>query len=60
LLSTTPEAVAAETMRILSDMGGRPGHIFNLGHGVPPTARLENIQSLVETVRSSTPGKTKV
>jgi uroporphyrinogen-III decarboxylase len=27
------------------------GYIFNLGHGVPPTAKLENIQTVVETVR---------
>jgi uroporphyrinogen decarboxylase len=51
LLTTTPEAVAAETKRILCEMKGRPGHIFNLGHGVPPDARLENIATLVETVR---------
>src|SRR6266404_6157668 len=53
LLSTTPETVAAETSRVLAEMQGRPGHIFNLGHGVPPNARLENIQTLVQTVRSS-------
>jgi uroporphyrinogen decarboxylase len=52
LLSTTPEIVAAETKRILGEMRGRPGHIFNLGHGVPPNAKLENIQSLVNTVKS--------
>ena len=52
LLSTTPEVVAAETGRILREMRGRPGHIFNLGHGVPPNAKLENIGALVETVRS--------
>jgi uroporphyrinogen decarboxylase len=52
LLSTTPEAVAAETGRILREMRGRPGHIFNLGHGVPPNAKLENIESLVSAVRS--------
>lgn len=52
LLTTTPEAVAAETRHILQEMRGRPGHIFNLGHGVPPTAKLENITSLVDTVRS--------
>jgi uroporphyrinogen decarboxylase len=52
LLSTTPEAVAAETGRILREMRGRPGHIFNLGHGVPPNAKLEAIASLVNTVRS--------
>jgi uroporphyrinogen decarboxylase len=52
LLSTTPEAVAAGTGRILREMRGRPGHIFNLGHGVPPNAKLENIGALVDTVRS--------
>jgi len=52
LLSTTPEVVAAEAGRILRAMRGRPGHVFNLGHGVPPSAKLENIESLVQTVRS--------
>ena len=52
LLSTTPEIVAGEAARILRDMGGAPGHIFNLGHGVPPNAKLENIEALVKTVRS--------
>lgn len=51
LLSTTPDLVAAETHRILEQIRGRPGHIFNLGHGVPPAAKLENIESLVSTVR---------
>ncbi len=53
LLSTTPEAVAAETARIIREMNGRPGHVFNLGHGVPPNAKLENIESLVRTVRGN-------
>ena len=52
LLCTTPEAVAAGANRILRDMQGRPGHIFNLGHGVPPSAKLENIGSLVSAVRN--------
>lgn len=52
LLSTTPEVVATEARRILREMGKRPGHVFNLGHGVPPSAKLENIESLVQTVRS--------
>ena len=52
LLTTTPPIVAAAAERILRQMRGRPGHIFNLGHGVPPDAKLENIQSLVDTVRS--------
>jgi uroporphyrinogen decarboxylase len=53
LLETTPAAVAGEAKRILAQMNGRPGHIFNLGHGVPPSAKLECIESLVSTVRES-------
>jgi uroporphyrinogen decarboxylase len=56
MLSSEPELVAAETSRIINEMRGRPGHIFNLGHGVPPNAKLENIQRLVETVRNQSQG----
>lgn len=52
LLTTRPAIVASETMRLLRSMTGRPGHIFNLGHGVPPNAKLECIQALVETVQA--------
>ena len=52
LLLTKPEAVAAETKRILNEMRGTRGHIFNLGHGVPPDAKLESIAALVETVKN--------
>jgi uroporphyrinogen decarboxylase len=48
----TPEIVARETQVVLESMRGRKGHIFNLGHGVPPNAKLENIAALVETVRN--------
>jgi uroporphyrinogen decarboxylase len=48
----TPEMVARETRAVLETMRGRKGHIFNLGHGVPPNAKLENIAALVETVRN--------
>ena len=48
----TPEMVAAETSRLLEAMRGRKGYIFNLGHGVPPDAKLENIAALVETVKN--------
>jgi uroporphyrinogen decarboxylase len=51
VLTTTPSVVKAETKRLLRDMRGLPGHIFNLGHGVTPHATLENIQTLVDTIR---------
>jgi len=52
LSDATPEAVAQETRAVLETMRGRKGHVFNLGHGVPPNAKLENIAALVETVRN--------
>ena len=52
LLTTTPEIVVQETNRLLCEMRGTKGHIFNLGHGVPRTAMLENIQALVQTVKN--------
>ncbi len=51
-LNTTPQVVAAESQRLLEEMRDCRGYIFNLGHGVPPTAKLENIEALVTTVRN--------
>jgi uroporphyrinogen decarboxylase len=52
LSDATPDVVAQETRVVLETMRGRAGHIFNLGHGLTPAAKLENIQSLVDTVRT--------
>jgi uroporphyrinogen decarboxylase len=51
IVESTPEVIVAETWKILETMRGRPGHIFNLGHGLTPGAKLENIQALVDTVK---------
>lgn len=48
----TPEMAATETRKVLEAMRGRAGHIFNLGHGLTPAAKLENIQALVDTVKN--------
>ena len=53
LADGTPDDVARATSAVLVEMLGRPGHIFNLGHGLPPTAKLENIETLVNTVQRS-------
>ncbi len=50
ILSTTPETVRDEAEKILSGMRGKKGHIFNLGHGILPNAKIENVEALVETV----------
>lgn len=46
------EGVEAGACRILQQMNGRNGYIFNLGHGLPPTTPVENVTRLVETVRT--------
>jgi len=38
--------------RVLELAGGRPGHIFNLGHGLHPETPLDNLVRLVELVHS--------
>ena len=39
---------------ILRRAAGRPGHIFNLGHGVLPTTPIERLQALARHVHDST------
>jgi len=36
--------------KILDQVGGRPGHIFNLGHGIVPQTPVENVIRLIELV----------
>jgi uroporphyrinogen decarboxylase len=38
---------------ILQAAEGRPGHIFNLGHGVMPDMKPENVKALVEIVHEA-------
>jgi uroporphyrinogen decarboxylase len=49
------DVVRSRAVDVLRRANGRPGHIFNLGHGVPPDASVENLQVLVETVHSWVP-----
>jgi uroporphyrinogen decarboxylase len=39
---------------ILRRAGGRPGHIFNLGHGILPETPVENVKNLVRFVQEHT------
>ncbi len=42
--------IAREARQILALAGGRPGHIFNLGHGVLPETPSDNLKRLAELV----------
>lgn len=52
LVTATPAAIKAEATRLLKSMQGRDGYIFNLGHGVPPDAKMENLETLVATIKN--------
>jgi uroporphyrinogen decarboxylase len=49
--------IRARVERILNQAGGKPGHIFNLGHGLLPDTPFENVVALVDMVHdlSATP-----
>ena len=42
--------VRQRVQRILQQAGGRPGHIFNLGHGILPTTPVDNVLALIDAV----------
>lgn len=43
----------SQTDDILARVGGRPGHIFNLGHGILPSTPVEHVQMLAQYVHSA-------
>jgi uroporphyrinogen decarboxylase len=44
------DLIEKEVKRILDGVKGRPGHIFNLGHGILPNTPAENVAALVDMV----------
>ncbi len=43
-------AIANRAQSILDEADGRPGHIFNLGHGILPETPVDNVKFLVDYV----------
>jgi len=54
LLLGPRDRLVAAADDILGRAGGRPGHIFNLGHGVLPNTPVEQVQALVAHVHERT------
>lgn len=50
VLLAPPPVIEKKVGDILVKAGGRPGHIFNLGHGIHKETPVENAQFFVETV----------
>ena len=51
VLLGSAELIADQTQCVLDAVGGRPGHIFNVGHGVLQQTPVENVIRLVELVK---------
>src|SRR5450432_2335415 len=45
------EQVRRRAQEIINRAAGRPGHIFNLGHGILPETPVENVKALAAYVR---------
>jgi uroporphyrinogen decarboxylase len=50
ILLAPVDLIEKEVKRILNSVGGRPGHIFNLGHGILPNTPPDHVAALVEMV----------
>ncbi len=50
------DETAAAAARILQRAGGRPGHVFNLGHGVLPSTDPDHLRRLVDLVHERSGG----
>jgi uroporphyrinogen decarboxylase len=50
VLLSEPAEIRRRAAEILKQAEGRPGHIFNLGHGVLPQTPVENVIALVDAV----------
>jgi uroporphyrinogen decarboxylase len=49
LFAEIPE-IKRRAGNILDSAGGRPGHIFNLGHGILPQTPVDHVIALVDAV----------
>lgn len=44
--------IVSEVERVLDEVGGREGHVMNLGHGIDRHTPPENVKLFVQTIRS--------
>ena len=50
VLCADQASVASQSQCLLDQVQGRPGHIFNLGHGIIPETPVDNVKFLVDFV----------
>jgi uroporphyrinogen decarboxylase len=54
LLLAPLDRILTATDEVLERAGGRPGHIFNLGHGILPMTPVEHVQAVAQYVHQQT------
>jgi len=54
VLLSDPATIRAAVEDVLGAIGGQPGHVFNLGHGIHRSTPVENVTAMVAAVRGTT------
>ena len=52
-LLSSRQVLKDKVSQVLEQAGGRPGHIFNLGHGILPQTPAKNVEAVVQWVHDS-------
>jgi uroporphyrinogen decarboxylase len=52
-LLATPDVAVKHAQRVLDAAAGRPGHVFNLGHGIVPETPVDNVRAVVDYVHEA-------
>jgi uroporphyrinogen decarboxylase len=53
VLFSDASTIRRAAQNVLDSAAGRPGHVFNLGHGVMPGTPVDNVRLLVDTVHEA-------
>jgi uroporphyrinogen decarboxylase len=59
-LFAPPVEIRRRVARILAQADGRPGHVFNLGHGVLPETPVDHARALVDAVHELSRRRSRV
>ncbi len=57
ILFASPDVIRKQAAAILHKAAGRPGHVFNLGHGILPGTPEDHVIALVDTVHELGSGR---
>ncbi len=60
VLMAPRDVICQKAAEVLDAAGGRPGHIFNLGHGILPSTPEDSVKALVDFVHEYSIGKSGI